>query len=164
MRRLGPLLILSALFFSYGGASGQSCRPAVLDYIVRDAKGRNLSEVELHAVVRKMPRPAQGVETVAFAADGTLVGYSAKETSSKLFAIYYADAASCHIKVGEITLTNAGRTMRLIFDLDIDRRTYVIDSLPFQTGTFRLDQTGLSDANSDRVIPAAKWKKVGRKP
>ena len=147
-------------------ADAQSCRPAVLSYIVRDAKGKNLSEAELQAVHKQMRgQPADGVDAIALAADGSLVGYSAKETKTEFAAITYADAAECKLKIGEFTLGYAGKTMRLIVNLDIDRRTYVIDSLPFRNGTFKLDQKGLSsEAYYDQIVPAKRWKKISGKP
>ena len=52
--------------------------------------------------------------------------------------------------------------MRLIFKLDISRtqpdRRIVIDSLPFQEGSFVLDLSGWS--GSDKLIPATKWMKL----
>jgi hypothetical protein len=165
MKTIVSLLMIFAGFSLLNEAAAQSCRPAVLDYLVRDAKGKNLTEAELQKVYKTMTPAADGVTMVGFAADGTLVGYSAKETRSKLAAINYANAAECRIKVTEFTIKHAGKTMHLVFDLDIDRRAYVIDSLPFQNGTFRLDQTGLSDDRYyDHIVPAKSWKKIRSKP
>jgi len=52
--------------------------------------------------------------------------------------------------------------MRLNFNITIDRsqrdRRPVIDSLPFQEGTFVLDLTSWT-RNEDKMIPATLWKK-----
>ena len=50
--------------------------------------------------------------------------------------------------------------MRLIFDLDLERRSYTFDSVPFSNGTYRLDQTNLTDTDNNQIIPANRWKKV----
>jgi hypothetical protein len=52
----------------------------------------------------------------------------------------------------------------LIFNVSINRRAFVIDSLPFQRGTFELKLNDLSQEDSSRVIPAKRWKKISDKP
>src|SRR5690348_8500765 len=123
----------------------QSCRPAELNYIVRDQKGNVLSESALKTIYKQEKVPGFGVGTVALTKEGTLIGYTANKPAEMLPVIYVANAATCRVKVGEFTLEYGGRQMHLIFDLDIDRRAYTIDSLPFRPGTFRLDQKGLAD-------------------
>ena len=162
-----PVLLLLALHPSANEAHGQSCRPAVLEYTVRDEKGKYLSEAELESVRKRMAQPAGGVSTVSFAGDGEVISeYSAeaKEAKTKSPALYYADAKSCELDVKEVTLRHAGKTMRLIFNLHIYRRAFVIDSIPFKQGTFELDQKGISEADSSRVIPAKRWKKISDNP
>src|SRR5690348_8326288 len=108
------LLTSAFLLFTFPfclSAPAQSCRPAEVDYIVRDEKGKVMTEGETQKVFAQMPKPAQGVHTLDVAADGTLVGYSAKPAASKLASIYYVDAKMCHLKVGQLTLKHAGRTM-----------------------------------------------------
>lgn len=58
-----------------------------------------------------------------------------------------------------MTLEYKGKTMRLIFNLDIFRRAYYIDSPKFQPGTFELNKNSLAKSGSDRIIPAKIWKK-----
>ena len=157
MKTLLCLLLISA---SCIFAQAQSCRPAELNYIVRDEKGKMMTEADTQKVFAQMPKPAQGVHTLDVAADGTLVGYSARPAASKIAAIYYVDAKTCQLKIDEFTLKHAGRTMRLIFALDLERRSYTFDSVPFQTGTYRLDQTNLTDTDNNSIIPATRWKKV----
>jgi hypothetical protein len=154
--------IISSLLIlvSYCAASAQSCRPAELNYIVRDEQGNVMSDTTLRRVFKQVKPPTSGVGSVAFADDGKLVGYSGKEPKRTLPAIYFADAAECKLKVGEVVLNNGGDTMRLLFNLDIDRRAYTIDSLPFRRGTFRLDQKGLADIDQDDLVPATRWRKI----
>ena len=147
--------------------TGRAAGPAVLKYIVRDEKGKNLSEAELESVRKQMAQPAGEVSMVSLAEDGKIYSeYSAeaKEAKTRLPALYYVDAKSCELDVKEVTLPHAGKTMRLIFNLNIYRRAFVIDSLPFQQGAFELDQTDISEEDSSRVIPAKRWKKISDNP
>jgi hypothetical protein len=56
--------------------------------------------------------------------------------------------------------------MRLIINTAYSRsggyHRQVIDSLPFQEGTFQLDLTGWPE-RSDKLVPAYRWKKVDDK-
>jgi len=159
------VILALLIFVAYPAASeafGQSCRPAVLGYFVRDAKGNYLTEQELKAISASMPQLS--VEQVAFAPDGTLVGYSTKKTKLQRAALSQANAASCQLKIGEMILRHNGMKMRLIFDLEINRRDYYFDSLRFQNGTFKLDQETLPASGSDEVIPSKVWRKISNKP
>jgi hypothetical protein len=161
------VLLLSATHLSASEAYGQSCRPAVLKYIVRDERGENLSEAEMQAVRKQMAQPAAEVSMVSLSEDGGVYSdYSteAKEAKTKLPALSYADAKSCELNVKELTLQHEGKTMRLIFNMNIYRRAFVIDSLPFQRGTFELDLNDISEEDSSRVIPAKRWKKISDNP
>ena len=126
-----------------------------------------MSEAALESVRKQMAQPAGEVSIVSLAADGEIISqYSAeaKAAKTRLPALSYVDARSCELDVKEVTLRRAGRTMRLLFNLHLDRRALVIDSLPFRQGTFELDQKGLSEEDSSRVIPAKRWKKVNGNP
>ena len=63
----------------------------------------------------------------------------------------------------EITLNYKKRKMRLIFGIDLPRyqpdRRPVVDSLPFQNGTFQLDLKGWTH-DKDQMIPAVRWKRI----
>lgn len=145
-----------------GYSAAQSCRPAELHYFVRDMNGKLLTEARLQTIAKTMTPPVPDVTALAIAADGSLVGYSAKPTRSTRPALSFADAKSCHLKVAEWTLVYRGRTMHLIFDLDFERRAYTFDSLPFRSGTYRLDKNGLENAANDEIIPASRWKRAQR--
>jgi hypothetical protein len=158
--RIVVLFVLVLAVCSF--ADGQSCRPAELNYIVRDETGKVLSERELKDIFKQMKEGVTGVGSVSLTEEGTLVGYSGKEPKETLPVIYVVDAAACHIKVGEFTLQIGGHRMRLIFDLELDRRALTIDSLPFQAGTYRLDKRDLENGFAERIVPATRWKRVGR--
>jgi hypothetical protein len=159
MRILLPIVLL---FVACIDAAAQSCRPAELHYFVRDESGKQLSETRLKGVARRMPRPAPTVSMLGLTDDDTLVGYSGKPAKTTRAALSYADAETCHIKVGGWTLSYGGKTMRLIFDLDFERRAFAIESLPFRAGTYHLDQKGLADTANNEIIPASRWKRVRR--
>ena len=157
-----PFISIFVIFLSWSFVNAQSCRPAELNYIVRDERGNVFSESMLHKVFRDVKPPKSGIGTVAFTDEGKLVGYSGKDPAKTLAAIFFVDAATCQVTVTEVALTRDNVTMRLVFNLDVNRRAYTIDSLPFQRGTFHLDQKGLSDTSQDELVPASRWKR-GRK-
>jgi len=159
MKVLISILLLSGLAMC---AAAQSCRPAELHYFVRDSNGKFLTALQLATVAKAMSAPVPDVTEMALAADGSLVGYSAKPTRSTRPALSFADAKTCRLKVDEWTLTYRGRTMHLIFDLDYERRAYTFDSIPFRTGAYRLDKSRLDDSANDQIISASSWKRVRR--
>ena len=159
MKVLISILLLSGFA---GYAAAQSCRPAELHYFVRDANGKFLSQAQLQTVAKGMSAPVPDVTESAIAADGTLVGYSVKPARSTRPALSFADAKTCQLKIGDWTLTYRGRTMKLLFGLDYERRAYTFDSLPFRSGTYRLDKSGLTEVGNDEIIPASRWKRVRR--
>jgi hypothetical protein len=164
MKKLLLTFLMLAACAWAGEAFGQSCRPAVLGYFVRDAKGKNLSEEQLRSISKQMSPPVPEPAQVAVATDGTLVGYSTRPTKMKLAALHMSDSGDCQLSVGEMTLRHNGMSMRLIFNLQIYRRAYYIDSLRFQNGTFELDKQNLSESRSDEIISAKVWKKISNKP
>jgi hypothetical protein len=155
-----PLIIFATFAF----VDAQSCRPAELNYFVRDSNGRLLTESQLKSIARRMSTPVPSVTIVGLAANGKLVGYSGKPAKSTQAALSYTDAKTCHLKIDEWSLSYRGRTMRLIFDLDLERRAYTFDSLPFRSGTYRLDQEELAATDNNEVISASRWKRVRRRP
>jgi hypothetical protein len=161
------LVLLSAI---PDARATQSCNPAVVNYMVRDEKGNVLSEAELKTIAEQLPKTigdaSVNVAQVSFAND--LKTYYWPESTDwpkgkKQPALEFANAASCTLHLTEITLMYHGKKMRLIFNTDISRdqsdRRPVIDSLPFQAGTFALDMTNWPRAR-DRIIPSQRWKKT----
>ena len=155
-------------------AYAQSCNPAVVDYILRDEKGKVLTETELKTVYEQLPKAigdaSLNVGQVSFAADGKTFYWPEFvdwPRGIKQPALEFANAATCTMHLTEVTLTYHGKRMRLIFDLDIGRaqpdRRPVIDSLPFQEGSFALDLNGWS-RDLNKQIPANRWHKIKTKP
>jgi hypothetical protein len=138
-------------------------------YIVRDEKGKVVSVTDLESVAAQLPKTigdaTTGANEVSFASDKRTYYWHEDadyEKGSKLPALLFANAATCTMHLGEATINYHGKKMHLIFNIDINRsqddRQQVIDSLPMQNGTFRLDLTGWTKER-DKIIPASRWKK-----
>jgi hypothetical protein len=148
----------------------QSCNPAVVNYIVRDENGKVLSEAELKSVYEQLPKSIGDAHTylgeVSFADDGQSFYWPESldwKRGKKVPSLGFANAETCTMHLTEAALTYDNKRMRLIFNISITRtqpdRRPVIDSLPFQEGTFELDLSGWSH-DGEKMIPAERWKKV----
>lgn len=164
------IILLFALLFTPVNSCPQSCNPATVSYIIRDESGQVINEAEMQSVVEKLPKTVD---------NGAVVATQVSMAEDKLHyfwpesvefpkgemkrALEFANAAECTLHLTEVTLTFHGKKMKLIFNLDIARsqsdRRIVVDSLPFQEGTFELEMTGWSH-DRDRLVPATFWKKL----
>jgi len=162
-------ILLGILFLPLTPVSAQYCNPAVVDYIVRDAKGNVLSGEELKTIHQQLPQTIGNASTavaeVSFTSDGVTYYWPESvdwDKGKKVPTLEFANAATCTLNLGRIELAYHGMKMTLIFEINIERyqadRRPVIDSLPFQNGTFTLDLSGWSHSR-DKVIPATQWKK-----
>jgi len=169
---LAAALLMPALCPSINEAFGQSCRPAVVSYLVRDEKGKVLNETELVLISKEMTS-RWGIRQIAFSEDGKSVisEYSedAKRAVNQVPVLTVSNATKCELWLKEVTLRYGARTMRLVSNLHVYRRAVAIDSLPFAEGTFQLglekewpNQT--EPYQGDSYIAAARWKKVNDKP
>ena len=169
--RIGVLAFLMALLLLASmSASAQSCNPAAVSYIVRDEQGSVISGEELKALHQQLPKTIGNADTfvgeVSFAGDQVTFYWPESvdfDKGNKIPALEFANAKTCTLDFPSVDLTYHGKKMRLIFNLTIDRsqhdRRPVIDSLPFQEGTFVLDLTSWS-RNENKLIPASLWKKT----
>ena len=150
-------------------ACAQSCNPAAVHYIVRDEKGAVISKTELNAIYEQIPKQIDDGDTslseVSFAPDNQTFYWSESvdwEKGTKVPVLLFANASTCTLHFTEVTLQYHEKKMRLLFNIDITRsqddRRPVIESLPFQNGTFKLDLTGWSHER-DKVVPAMRWKR-----
>lgn len=139
----------------------QICGPAQLRYIVRDSKGKIIDASALKPsdfIGEQAKYWKREVATIDF----TEAGQTGKPVEVK--SLSYVGGADCRLGLDEVTLKMGGQMMHLIFKRSLS--TYggpgpgyqVIDSLPFQQGTFTLEAT------SDKNVPASKWKKVSSTP
>ena len=166
-------LILLLFLFSTK-ADAQSCNPASVYYIGRDEKGKVLSPTDLKIIYQQLPKKIGDANTsdgeVSFLPDKLTYYWPEDadwEKGTKLPALLFANAATCTMQLGEVTLTYQGKTMRLLFNIDINRtqddRRQVVDSLRFQNGTFRLDLTSWQHSR-DTIIPPTLWERVKNAP
>jgi len=178
-----PCMVVNSIRTASGAASinvirapayAQSCNPAVVNYILRDEKGKVLTETEVKTVYEQLPKAigdaSLDVGQVSFADDRKTFYWPESvdwPKGNKQPALEFANAGTCTMHLTEVTLTYHGKRMRLVFDLDIGRtqpdRRPVIDSLPFQEGSFALDLNGWS-RDLNKQIPATRWQKIKTKP
>jgi len=165
--RIAGLALL--ILLTSASANAQSCNPAVVSYIVRDEKGTVIGGEDLRALQQQLPKVIGNADTfvdeVSIARDG--VSFYRNESvdwdkGNKVPALGFANAKTCTLDFPGVDLTYHGKKMRLVFNISIERyqddRRPVIDSLPFQEGTFVLDLTSWS-RKEDKMIPAMLWKK-----
>jgi hypothetical protein len=164
------LVTLAVVLLLWTSAQAQSCNPAVVNYIVRDAKGVVVTGEELKSVHQQLPETIGNAQTsvgeVSFATDGVTFYWPESveyPKGKKVPALEFANARTCTLTLGQVDLSYRGKQMHLLFNIDIarsqDDRRPVIDSLPFREGTYRLDLTGWPHS-SEKLIPATRWKKV----
>ena len=170
MRRLLSFFLFLVPLMIASPTLGQSCNPVTVNYIMRDENGAVLTSDALKAVANQLPKQVGDATTSAsdtsFAPDNKTYYWSEStewEKGTKVPSLMFSNAAVCAMHFSEITLHYKARTMRLIFDIDLPRyqpdRRPVVDSLPFQSGVFRLDLRGWTH-EKDKVIPAARWKRI----
>ncbi len=163
-------LFILTIFAQGSLTHAQSCNPAVVSYIVRDEKGKALTGTALNSVYEQLPKFIGDAQTFigenSFADDGKTFYWPESvdwPKGTKAPTLQFINSATCTMRLTEATLTYHNKKMRLIFNLEITRaqpdRRPVIDSLPFQEGTFRLDLNGWSP-DPKKVIPAERWKRV----
>jgi len=157
------------LLVVYKPALAQSCNPASVFYIVRDEHGNAISTADLASIAAQLPKTigdaSTGASEVSVKSDKQTYYWHEDadfEKGSKMPALLFANAATCTMHLSEATIKYHGKTMRLIFNIDIDRsqddRQQVIDSVKLQNGTFRLDLKGWN-RERDKIIPAEHWKR-----
>ena len=168
MRRI--LWIALFLFVAFRPSFAQSCNPASVFYIVRDEQGKVVGTADLASIAAQLPKTIGDAKTGAneISVKPDKFTYYWHEDAdydrgSKMPALLFSNAATCTMHLGEATINYHGKTMRLIFNIDISRtqddRQQVIDSLTLQNGTFQLDLKGWG-REREKIIPATHWKKV----
>ena len=153
-----------------GWAPAQRCADAHLFYIVRGEDGVPLRQSELEVVREQSPLPVGmgdidvSIDALSKTADGSYVNPREGPTTAVVSLLHLDDRSDeCLLRLTEFTLVHRQRRMRLIFHRDdspflptsreslspplqSEFQTYpnfvVVDSLPFQEGTFELDFEG----------------------
>ena len=165
-------IVLLLILILPNSAPVQSCNPASVSYVIRDEQGRVLSEAEVKSFEAQLPKEIgdAGVYTteVSLAGDGKSYYWPESvdwEKGKKQAALGFANAGTCTMHLTEVTLKYHEKKMRLIFKLDISRsqpdRRMVVDSLPFQDGTFALDMSARG-SDTHQIVPAEWWKKLDK--
>ena len=165
-------LLLLLLLIPSGVTYAQSCNPASVYYIVRDEKGVVLSKEDLQTMVDQLPKKIGDATVwateVSFAPDKQTFYWPESvefDKGNKVPALGLSNAATCTLHLTEVELKYKGRTMRVIFNIDIARyqkdRRQAIDSLKFQNGVFLLDLTKWAH-HEEKLIPATYWKPARR--
>ena len=155
------------LLLAFKPSFAQSCNPASVFYIVRDESGKVVSTADLASIAAQLPKTigdaTTGANEISVKPD-KLTHYWHEdadfEKGSRMPALLFANAATCTMHLGEVTIKYQGKTMRLIFNINIDRtqddRQQVIDSVRLQDGTFHLDLKGWT-GERETIIPARYW-------
>src|SRR5262245_57071085 len=117
-----------AILLLFRCSYAQSCNPASVYYIVRDEKGKVVSSADLSDVYKTLPEKigdaSTSAEEVSFKADKQTYYWPENadwDKGTKVPALLFANAATCTMRLGEVTLSYRGLTMRLRFDVDINR-------------------------------------------
>src|SRR5262245_45644219 len=161
-------LLLLLMLVPFSTTYAQSCNPASVYYIVRDEKGAVLSKEELRTIADQLPKTigdaTVGVNEASFKADKQTFYWPESadwDKGKKVPALLLSNAGTCTLHLTEVELKYHGRTMRLIFNIDIARhqpdRRQTIDSLRFQDGVFSLDLTKWPH-HEEKLIPATYWR------
>ena len=151
-------------------AYAQSCNPAVVYYILRDEKGKVLTGTEIKTVYEQLPKAIGDARLyagqVSFAEDERTFYWPETvdwQKGRKQPSLEFVNSETCTMQLTEITLIYHGKKMRLVFDINIAKfqsdRRLVVDSLPFQEGTFGLDLRGRPIAR-DQIISSERWKRL----
>jgi hypothetical protein len=145
----------------------QRCPEVGLLYVVRNGEGKPLTSAELKVILDGLPKIAEvdsakpGISTVGVNEDGSLRQHGTQAAPKATPALSFVQ--QCNMRLNELTLTLGQRTMRLIFNIQFDSKSNiripVIDSLPFQEGTFALDEP-----KNQTIIPARQWRRVSDSP
>jgi len=160
--------ICVAIFPTYA----QRCPQVGVLYVVRNEAGEPLNDAELKMVIERLPNtigaldsttetyPAKpNISSVGINEDGSLRSHPYFETPRKTVEALSLMSGGCRLQLRELTVELGGKSMRLRFDIDVDSkkvRILVVDSLPFQEGTFAL----MTPRATQTVVPAQQWMKV----
>jgi hypothetical protein len=158
------------LLLAFKPSFAQSCNPASVFYIVRDEREKVVSTADLASIAAQLPKTigdaTTGANEISVKPDKLTYYWHEDadfEKGSKMPALLFANAATCTMHLGEVIIKHHGITMRLLFNIDIDRRQddrqQVIESVKLQNGTFRLDLKGWTRVR-DQIIPATFWSRV----
>ena len=149
-------------------AQGQICPGSTLTYIVRDGKGLAIdaeSKYLRNEVTTETGSPssrwkATGKDFVR--SSGMQLPDSVSKLNGKIAGLETSEMCNFKLPV-KLQLAMKGKTMSLTFLVpklgEYDSRDFLVDSLPFQQGTFEIELSASED-HSSRFYAATGWKKV----
>ncbi|MCE9531226.1 MAG: hypothetical protein K8T89_08915 [Planctomycetes bacterium] len=123
-----PVMALIIVAFPTS-AHAQTEYPTSIVYLVRDEKGVLLDPAKLEAITTPKGEEMKLSKTFLEKPDGT-TNLDVPCLASRL------DLGGRPVKLSEMTLKLNGKSMRLIFNATALKERKLIDSLPFQAGTF----------------------------
>ena len=139
----GLLLILlgaTAFFLLPANASAQICAGSSLRYLVRDEQGKVIDPTTLYE-----PGPRSDISELK---DAQKIVKGINGDSVRVIRA----RGMCNFREPvKFTLKNKGKEMDLVFLMprlgEYDSRSFLVDSLPFRSGTFEIDLSGTGEAN-----------------
>ncbi|HYW70870.1 MAG TPA: hypothetical protein VE961_07545 [Pyrinomonadaceae bacterium] len=162
---LAVAVALIILNFTAPSARAQSCRPTMLYYLVRDEKGKPVPPADKNISYQTKAKYTgwwdEGYEDVLNSAE---MPKDVTGLNGKILKLYTGDGAACFFqKPVTLQIELNGKKMELIFkplqDLKAKSADYVVDSLPFQEGTFEIDLT-FRKQWPPQFYPATGWQKM----
>lgn len=167
------LMSLLALVVSISSAQAQYCPSSQLNYIVRDANGKIINPAKLdapdfieedvmevsYAEAEKKRENRWALGDAVKAARELKQGGLDRETGS-LFVLHESSGGCNFTKPVTLRFTLGKKTMNLVFRFaapkrDYDSAVFLVDSLPFEQGTFEIDLPQKSDYYSPAL-----WRKT----
>ena len=162
-------LLITLIFLLASEAFGQPGHHG-FTYVVRNEKGNIMNSSEMRKIIVKSINDIEPMMIKSYEA-GEAFSFSYRVIIDKYRGTKYSRYATPMILhaadigmsppapgfdvypakvIHELTLVYNGRQMRLFFDFGPHRNQYLIDSLPFQDGTFHLRP---SECKSDALMP-----------
>ena len=147
-----------SLYLVPASANAQICPGSNLRYVVRDEMGKVIDPTGVYETkAQSQIDELKDAQKVVKGATGNSV------------RVIHADGMCNFREPVKVTLKLKGKEMNLIFLMpkfgEYESRSFVVDSLPFQPGTFEIDLSAAGKANPagdwlGSFFPATGWKKM----
>jgi hypothetical protein len=158
------VIALIIIHFIAPPTRAQSCKPTMLIYLVRDEKGKPVPPAAKEISYQPKAQYSDwwdddGHEYLLTSEE---MPQDVKSLKGRILKLY--TGASCFFRQPvTLQIDSKGKTMKLIFkpllDVKAESADYVVDSLPFQAGTFEIDLT-FRKRWPPQFYPASGWQKV----
>ena len=162
------LLILFSvtLYLLPASASAQICAGSNLRYVVRNELGKVIDPTGVYETKAKSGSPKLFSIEIDELQDAQKIVKGITGNSAR---VIHATGMCNFREPVRVTLKLKGKEMNLTFLMprfsEYESRSFVVDSLPFQPGTFEIDLSAVREVNpagdwSGSFFPARGWKKV----